>query len=57
MKMNVAWENGCLKSGEILVQDVLHYTKKVIIAYDGKRYEAPLENGRVNIKNILPTTI
>ena len=27
------------------------------VIYNGKRYEAPIEDGHLNIKNILPTTI
>lgn len=57
LKMNIAWENGHLKSGEIFAQDGRTYVKKMDIIYNGKRYEAPIENGHLNIKNILPTTI
>ena len=57
LKMDMSWENGKFKSGEIKCNDILNHCKKISIIYDGKRYEVPLEDGHVNIRNILPTTI
>ncbi len=56
LKMNIEWENGHFKSGEIFSPSGLNFEKKVSLIYNGKCYEVPLEDGHVNIKNILPST-
>lgn len=57
LKMNISWENGKFKSGEIITPRDSDFVKNVALIFEGKKYEVPLEVGKVNLKNILPSTI
>jgi len=57
LKLDINWKDGHFESGKIYSQNDMGYIKKLALIYGGKRYEAPIENGQVNIKNILPTTV
>ena len=57
LKMNLSWENGSLKSALIFADPGTDYIEKAGVYFMGKYYEAPIMNGRLEIKNILPTTM
>lgn len=57
LKMNLSWEDGRLKSALLFADPGTDYIEKAGLYFQGKYYEAPLTDGKLEIKNILPTTM
>jgi alpha-L-fucosidase 2 len=57
LKLDVSWKNGALESARIYAKNEANYMDSVIICYKGKRYDARINGGSLNVMNILPTTV
>jgi alpha-L-fucosidase 2 len=57
LRMNLSWEDGRLKSALLFADPGTDYIEKAGLYFQGKYYEAPLTDGKLEIKNILPTTM
>lgn len=57
MKIDIAWSEGRIQSAELYTAPGADYCPDISICYQGKRYEASLTDGKLDIKNVLPTTV
>ncbi len=57
LRMNLSWEDGRLKSALLFADSGTNYIENVGLYFQGKYYKAPLLDGKLEIKNILPTTM
>lgn len=57
LRMDLAWENGGLKSACLYALPGTNFTDSVVVRYRGREYAAPLTDGKLDVLNILPATI
>ncbi len=57
LRIDITWSSGKLDSALIYTPTGTKHCQNVALYYQGKRYEAPLTDGRLDVRNVLPTTI
>ncbi|MBP5753116.1 MAG: glycoside hydrolase family 95 protein [Treponema sp.] len=57
LSMDISWKGGTIESALLYARSGSTYMESVEIYYQDRMYKAPLTDGKLDIKNILPTTI
>ena len=57
LSMDISWKDGTIESANLYAASGSTYMETVEIYYQDRLYKAPLTDGKLDIKNILPTTI
>lgn len=54
---NLEWEDGQIRLAKLFTKNDNPYLEDIIVCYLGKRYEARLVDGALDLMNVLPTTV
>lgn len=57
LSMDISWKDGVIESASLYAAPGSTFMEEVEIYYQDRLYKAPLTDGKLDIKNILPTTI
>ena len=57
IKLDIEWSNGQITSGKLTTKPGTPYLEDIVVCYQGKRYEARLVDGALDVMNILPSTV
>ena len=57
LSMDISWKDGTIESASLYAAPGSTYMEEVEIYYQNRLYKAPLTDGKLDVKNILPTTI
>ena len=57
MRMDISWKDGKLASARIYTAPGSVFCRNIAVNYQGKRYEAELADGSLDVLNVLPSTV
>ena len=55
--MDISWKEGRIENASLYAAPGSTFIEEVEIYYQNRLYKAPLTDGKLDVKNILPTTI
>lgn len=57
LKLDIAWTNGQIIEGKLYTKPGSSYIEEIVVCYQGKRYDARLVDGMLDVMNVLPSTV
>ncbi|HBG66392.1 MAG TPA: alpha-L-fucosidase [Treponema sp.] len=57
IKLDISWSEGGIRAAELYTAPGTTYCKNIAICYQNRLYEANLSDGRLDIMNVLPSTV
>ncbi len=55
--INLSWSEGKIKSANVYTRSGKKFIEEITVCYKGKRYNARLVDGTLDLMNVLPTTV
>src|SRR5574344_1113953 len=57
IKLDMEWKNNQITGGKLYTKDGRNFLENIVVCYQGKRYDARLVDGALEVMNVLPTTV